>query len=334
MAIFIGTFGKKISRIKNMHDGLSQSLRSKNTILFVNHGSYAYGLSTPESDQDYKGILIPDKKYFFGYLNRIEQQEYKNPDITVYEIRKFFKLAADCNPNIIEILWVDESDIVQSSIYGDKIIQNRDKFLSKKARYTFSGYAHSQLKRIKTHKKWLLNPVERKPLRADFNLPDTSVLSNDIIGAIQSLEIKGEDLNQFGPIVMEAYKRERSYHNALTEYTQYQNWKNTRNPKRAELERKYGYDCKHASHLVRLMRMCKEILTRGAVQVKRIDDRDELLAIKNGAWSYDKLLQWAEDQELEMEELYKSSNLPYEPNRNDLDQLCLDLVESFLEENV
>src|ERR1039458_5020213 len=34
---------------------------------------------------------------------------------------------------------------------------------------------------------------------------------------------------------------------------QYNGWKAQRNPKRAELEAKFGYDTKHAMHLVRLM---------------------------------------------------------------------------------
>mgnify|MGYP001607055563 CR=1 FL=1 len=46
---------------------------------------------------------------------------------------------------------------------------------------------------------------------------------------------------------------------------------------------------KHAMHLVRLMRMCKEILITCEVVVKR-PDREELLAIRNGAWSYYKLI--------------------------------------------
>jgi hypothetical protein len=54
----------------------------------------------------------------------------------------------------------------------------------------------------------------------------------------------------------------------------------------AEDEVKYGYDCKHAYHFVRLIRMCKKILTTGKVIVKRLD-LDELLHIRNGSWTYD-----------------------------------------------
>lgn len=36
---------------------------------------------------------------------------------------------------------------------------------------TFLGYAMAQLKQIKTHRSWLLNPPKSKPLREDFGLP-------------------------------------------------------------------------------------------------------------------------------------------------------------------
>jgi hypothetical protein len=86
---------------------------------------------------------------------------------------------------------------------------------------------------------------------------------------------------------------------------------------------------KHGMHLVRLMRMCREILETGKVTVKR-PDREELLAIRNGAWSYDQLLAWATEQEQGMDEIYKTAPLPHAPDRKKLDQLCVDLVEESL----
>src|SRR5271156_6546414 len=76
------------------------------TVLLVRHGSHAYGTNTPASDEDFKGIAIPPKNYFLGTMHRFEQAELKapEPDAVIYDIRKFFNLAADCNPNIIEVL--------------------------------------------------------------------------------------------------------------------------------------------------------------------------------------------------------------------------------------
>lgn len=311
-----------------------------NTVLLVKHGSHAYGLNISTSDLDIKGICIPPIEYFLGWLKKFEQAESKEPDSVIYDIRKFFQLACDCNPNIIEVLFVEPEDILKNSVVGEFLIHFRTLFLSQKAKHTFSGYAISQLRRIKSHKKWLLNPLGHKPTRQEYNLPESTVLANDQLGAIKS--VIGDDWtleDRFVPItdpkcaefdanVMKVYQQERSYHNALMHWTQYQNWKKNRNPARSELEAKFGYDTKHAMHLVRLMRMCREIITEGKVVVKR-PDREELLAIRSGAWEYDKLVEWAETQDIENGELLKTSPLRHSPDKDYLNGLCKAWVEYF-----
>jgi hypothetical protein len=79
-------------------------------IYLMTAGSHAYGLNTPTSDVDIKGIAVPPREYFLGFANSFEQAESKDPDMCVFDIRKFFRLAAECNPNIIEMLWCDESE--------------------------------------------------------------------------------------------------------------------------------------------------------------------------------------------------------------------------------
>ncbi len=128
------------------------------TIFLTLHGSHAYGTSTPTSDVDYKGVAVPPANYYHGIQNVFEQAEFKEPyDMVVYEVRKFFKLAADCNPSVIELLYTDPSDHVICTPAGEKMLAHRDLFLSKNAKHRFSGYAISQLKRIQTHRRWLLS---------------------------------------------------------------------------------------------------------------------------------------------------------------------------------
>ena len=307
------------------------------TIFLCVHGSRAYGLATETSDVDIKGIAVPPKEYFLGFLKRFEQAESKSPDMTIYDVRKFFQLAADCNPNIIELLWGADEDIIYISEWGGYIRHFRDNFLSKKAKYTFSGYAIAQLKRIKTHRKWLLSPPDHKPSRGEFGLPETSLIDAGVMGAMVAINAKKSDeetleyvRQEWGSDVMLVYQRERSYANTSRNWQQYENWKVNRNPARAEIEAKFGYDCKHAMHLVRLMRMCREILTTGQVIVKR-PDREELLAIRNGTWTYDALIEWAEKQDGEMNGLVEESSLPKSPDRAYLDILCRTIVEGMLD---
>lgn len=344
------------------------------TILLVKHGSHAYGTNTEDSDEDFKGVAIPTKEYFFGCSKHFEQAELKspNPDAVIYDIRKFFNLALDCNPNIIEVLHTDCSDHVIVNPIGQKILDHKNDFLSKKIKHTFFGYAFSQLKRIKLHKYWIMNPPKEPPTRKQLGLPEQTIIPQDQLSAafaqvqkeldkmnfnfMDNLDesIKIEIRNNMATMISELkitsdehfaatarkigfndnliqiMQKERQYALAKKEWDNFQNWKLTRNPKRSLLEEKYGYDTKHAYHLVRLIRMCNETLTTGKVNVKR-HDKDELLAIRNGAWTYDQLIEFMTVEEQKINEAYISSTaLPKMPNKEKLDQLCIDLVEEHL----
>jgi predicted nucleotidyltransferase len=299
------------------------------TIFATIHGSRAYGTNISGSDVDVKGVCVPPKEYYFGHDMSYEQTVQSKPyDMVVYSLKKFMKLAADCNPNIIEVLFTDKEHWVHWTGAGLKLQEHRGLFLSKKAKHTFSGYAMAQLKRIKSHKAWLLNPPTHKPEREEFGLSVDHKVSASERGAYDSMEREGY---KFSEDVMRLLGQERAYHSALTQWKQYEDWKGSRNEKRAALEAKFGYDTKHAGHLVRLMRMGEEILTTGEVKVKR-PDAAELLEIRGGAWSYEKLIAWAESQDSKLTALYDSdkSPLPHKPDQKRLRQLCMEITGEML----
>jgi predicted nucleotidyltransferase len=311
------------------------------TILLVKHGSHAYGLATPTSDLDLKGVCIEPRDYHFGFLKTFEQHEAMcsngHPeDKVIYSLRKFMRLAADCNPNIIEVLHGADEDIIKMDEFGEWLRDIKDEFISKKAKFTFSGYAHAQLKRIKTHRAWLLNPLVAPPERKDYGLADKREISKSDLGAYQALEDRaakeGSEITSLTDLpsnVVEQLANEKRYASAKMHWEQYNNWKKTRNPARAALEEKYGYDTKHGSHLLRLMRMCKEILEGKGVIVKR-HDREELLGVKQGRVAYDPLIEEAERLEADCEALYLTSTLRKEPNRKYLDEQCIKMTEEYL----
>lgn len=85
-------------------------------------------------------------------------------------------------------------------------------------------------------------------------------------------------------------------------------------------------NCKHAMHLVRLTRMCREILTEGVVRVRRPDAAD-LLEIRNGSWTYEQLVEYSDKQDAELNELLKTSKLPKQPDRKSLDAVCVKIIQ-------
>lgn len=296
------------------------------------HGSQAYGLATPTSDVDYKGILVGPPGWYHGYLVSPEQVEL-GPDHVRYELRKYFRLAAAANPTVLELMWTPPACHVHMTAAGERLLGERERFLSLRVKDSFSGYAMSQLGRIKTHRKWVMNPPKREPVRADFGLPDRSLISRDQLGAVEAMMGDGRlDAADLSTNFLDVLERERRYRGARKEWESYQSWLKTRNPRRSELEAKFGYDTKHALHLVRLLRMGLEIVSTGQVNVHR-DDRDDLLGIKAGALTYDALMALADDLGARVHAAAKTSPLPEAPDEPALDALCAAIVADVLRTN-
>lgn len=289
-------------------------------------GSHAYGFNVPESDQDLRGVFMAPLKHHFD-INSEEGLDTKTvhkpgADDEMHELSKFMKLAADCNPNIIEYLYVNRLILGELSTWT-KVRDHRHLFLSKKAKFTFSGYAIAQLKRIKTHRGYLLNPPTKKPERKDYNLPEDSKMPKEVRNLILSM-----DTTWFSGDTRELAQREKDYTLALNEYRSYEEWKKNRNKARKGMEEKYGYDLKHATHLVRLINMCKEILTEGTLSVYR-PERELLMSIRQGEWPFEKLEAFALESDMELEELYNKSTLRDKPDRKGIQQLYYDICEEY-----
>ena len=362
------------------------------THLLTVSGSRAYGTHTAVSDVDLKVVLIPPGVYFHGFAKTFEQCDSANElqvfgdllneqecaasqqiklEGVVYGLRKFARLAVDCNPNILDVLYCREEEVRQISRLGRRLRENRGLFLSGKARHTYSGYAMAQLKRIRGHRKWLLDPPKRMPTRADFGLPEQALIAReqleaaeaairrkldhweidfDGLGGAETIRLKermAQSLAEQGISTDEQWRgaaravglhddlirvmaHERSYRSEAQHYRQYQAWKDHRNPARAALEAAHGFDTKHGSHLIRLLRMGREILETGEVHVWRGDrDAEELLDIRRGRWTYDELVAQAES-ELEKISKIQVAAVPHKPNRAGADALVVRLVEEAL----
>lgn len=315
----------------------------KNKIFECITGSVLYGFSTPESDLDKRGVFIPTKDYVLG-MKKIEQYESSMEDRVLYSIHKFFFLASNANPNIIELMYVPENKILARHSIWNKVRDNSHLFLSKKCKFSFAGYANAQLQRIERHKRWIDDPAEEPPKKEDYigmmalRIGDESKFVQvgwDKIKLKSIIEPQGgkSDVGKFENAHMAEleYFRKDEYEAALKKHKQYLEWKKNRNPDRAKLEASYGYDGKHASHLIRLLKMGKEILEHGVIFVDReaYGDAQLYLDIRAGKYPYDKLIGMAKDLEAEIEELYETSKLQKSPDVNNINDLLVEVYEEY-----
>jgi len=130
-------------------------------------GSVAYGVSTDASDKDIYGFAIPPKEMLWKPLNQhipgfdklqgfdqwqqhhIQSTDGNEYDFSVYNITKFFHLVSQCNPNMIDCLFVPRECVIHSTAISEKLRESRHMFLHKGAWHKFKGYAYSTIHKMR-----------------------------------------------------------------------------------------------------------------------------------------------------------------------------------------
>lgn len=130
-------------------------------------GSESYGANLPgTSDQDLQGFCIPPKSDVFPHLRgeipgfgRQHQrfgdwQEHhikhngKEYDFAVYSMVKFFHLAMENNPNVLDIISVPDNCVKHITKVGQLVRDNRRVFFHAGCFHKFRGYASAQMAAI------------------------------------------------------------------------------------------------------------------------------------------------------------------------------------------
>lgn len=175
------------------------------TIFVTLAGSQAHGTARPGSDVDLRGVCVAPLSVRLSLFEDFAQYEGEVPDAlarsivprleahptasraldlktecVIFDVSKFVRLCAAANPNALEVLFADPRDWVYVTPAWRHLHDARRQFLTQKVQQTFLGYAMAQLKKIETHRAWLLHPPRKKPSREDFDLPAASAtLSRD-----------------------------------------------------------------------------------------------------------------------------------------------------------
>ena len=132
-------------------------------------GSHAYNLDIPTSDVDTRGVFMLPPRDYLRVSPLPQQVGDEKQDTIFYELRRYFELAADCNPNIIELLWTDPADIRICKPAMRYVLDHREIFISRKAYHTFSGYAFAQIKKARGQNKLVYNPEPKdRPTQLDY----------------------------------------------------------------------------------------------------------------------------------------------------------------------
>ncbi len=280
-------------------------------------GSKMYGTNSADSDDDLRGVCIPPQNVLLDPFNNFEQKDsFEGQDRCLYGLAKFLKLASDANPNVLELLFAPESLWTYHDNRWLTLVGWRKLFLSKKVKYTFSGFAHSQLEALKRHRKWFTDPPDHEPTRAEFGLGGAPKVSGQALLGLNNVPFECLTLD-----FRDEVRRENAYRAAMESWRNYVSWRDNRNPARKALEEKFGYDTKYAAHTLRVLDQGKELLKTGLIVFPR-PNADWLKAVRfQGLLSFEAFVALAEEWEQDLDVLYEQSTLPFGPDRKGLTEL-------------
>jgi predicted nucleotidyltransferase len=251
-------------------------------------GSHAYGTNVEGSDVDIRGIALNTKEDVLGG-GGFEQVVHESTDTTIYSLNKIIGLLSNCNPNTIEMLGLKPEHYLWLSPVGQELLSNRKMFLSKRALYSFGGYATAQLRRLDNKSMRTLEQEQREQhilnsiINATYVFPEKYQCFSEGEGIDLYLDNSDNpDLDK------EIFMNINLSHYPLRDYkSMWSDMKNIvseygkigqRNKKAIE----HGKIAKHMMHLIRLYLMCIDILEKEEIITYREADLEYLLSIRYG----------------------------------------------------
>jgi hypothetical protein len=321
-------------------------------------GSHAYGTNLPTSDVDIRGIFIQPLEDILGF-GKVDQVSDEKNDIIYYEIGRFLDLLKSNNPNILELLCVPFDCIKINKGIMNFIFEHKDKFLTKKCRWSFGGYAVEQIRKARGLNKkmnWEENEMVRKTVldfcyvlvgggsksfkewisdswgdncsQKDFGLANIDhghdlyamyfntvnginwgIVSDEEIANDVQLTSIPKDLEVEGYL----YFNKDGYSSHCKKFKEYQEWLEHRNETRVNMAKAHGkhYDGKNLSHCLRLLTVANEIAEGHGLIVRRSPEEiKKLIAIRQGEYEYDDIINEAESLIEKMDKTFEESNLP------------------------
>jgi len=341
-------------------------------LLEVISGSRAYGLATPESDTDIKGVFVQPRDGYYG-LGREIQINGPGNDIVFYEIGRFVELLAKGNPNLLEALFTPDDCIV----FRHSLMERLEPalFISQQCFESFAKYAMTQLRKARGLNKKIVNPMPRDRkgvldycyvlegqgsvrmrtwltrkgldqreigLAAVPHMPDVfgvyrgSGGSNEYRGMI--LDEAATEL-RLSPVARETLPaawmgfNRNAFRKHCHDWQEYWAWVDQRNDARFRQTEAHGQGY-DAKNLMHTFRLLglAEDIARHGRLDLRVADPSFLHGIRRGEYTYAWLLAEAERRMAHIETLFQASSLPAAPDPRRIEDVLVDIRRKFWQE--
>lgn len=297
-----------------------------NTHYLAVMGSMAYGVSSNNSDLDLYGVCIPLRHMVFphetGWIEGFGQRPDKfdvwqkhhvfdqqanggkgvSYDFQIFNIVKFFQLAMENNPNVIDSLFVRRESILHITETFELVRQNRKYFLHKGIAHKLRGYSYSQLNKAKNCTEYVKKIREYEDA---YGIPH-STTHNDT----SSIDF------------MEKYSW-----NVRSRYSELWSEGMTKTS-RFESQKIHNTDLKSLYHVYRLASQAEYILNYHDLDLQEQGRKEKMKAIRRGDVSFEEIQREFTEQEERINRLYETSSLRKFPDEKFIKQLLLTCLES------
>lgn len=283
-------------------------------------GSKLYGTSTPSSDDDFRGVYIPERSDLI--LQRVQDVISLPGDSQMFSIHKFMNMLCSGQAVAIEMLFSNQ--LVADSDRWQEIVRNRHRFVTKRMS-AFMGYAKSMASKysVRADRRHDISILRQFLADCDGRAKISSIWDSLPVGTWMT-KTTSETTRTEDKRVYNVCGREYTAHTYVSHLYECVDGIYAEYGKRVQSIQDGNIDYKAVMHAFRVTRQCEELLRTGELKFP-LSSAEELLRIRLGEVRDVSLLQSLQDEVASVEEQIQQSSLRDSADRIWADQFILSL---------
>jgi hypothetical protein len=267
----------------NREAALDQAVN--NPALLCVSGSRLYGSNRADSDNDFRGFVLPPYEYLLG-IATFEMTEVPGADHLVFGLKRYLELVLKGDPQLTDTLFTPDDKIVQVTEVGKRILGLRDLIVTNAIYRRITGYGYSE---------W------RKARGEQLQVDDFSKTEDEVINDIRNVFAPEKaDMDEIIDLLRK--KKPRKVVSSK---------KDLGKKRKMEFE-KYGFGVTSAAHAIRLHQQCAELMLTGKMTFPR-PNGEYLRDLRQGKYTLEQATEVFEQACAEAHAAREKSVLPEKP---------------------